>query len=195
MEINFCSLTQSESLHPLGGRWRVAPDEGYLGQNAAVLRPHQSPAVTAVPLFVTFGDISPRRGENLSLPGEAFIRKIDFRGCTPPVACGDSPLGDGAFGMAMHPLKPQGLPLRQRLPWRGSRQNRPVLPAGVCGKEKRAAPEWWVQLSAFDLKNQTASSVLAVLPASSFCLKRPLALKPGMEVDSRRLETLVLGLV
>ena len=31
MEINFCNLTQSESLHPLGGRWRVAPDEGYLG--------------------------------------------------------------------------------------------------------------------------------------------------------------------
>ena len=46
---------------------------------AAVPHPHQSPAVTAVPLFVTFGDISPRRGENLSLPGEAFIRKIDFR--------------------------------------------------------------------------------------------------------------------
>ena len=79
MEINFCSLTQSESLHPLGGRWRVAPDEGYLGQNAAVLRPHQSPAVTAAPLFVTCGDISPRRGENLSRPGEAFLRKIDFR--------------------------------------------------------------------------------------------------------------------
>ena len=32
-----------------GSRWRVAPDEGYLGQNAAVLRPHQSPAVTASP--------------------------------------------------------------------------------------------------------------------------------------------------
>ena len=43
------------------------------------VRPHQSPAVTAAPLFVTFGDISPRRGENLSLPGEAFMRKIDFR--------------------------------------------------------------------------------------------------------------------
>ena len=62
-----------------GNRWRVAPDEGYLEQNAAVLRPHQSPAVTAAPLFVTCGDISPRRGENLSLPGEAFMRKIDFR--------------------------------------------------------------------------------------------------------------------
>ena len=40
---------------------------------------HQSPAVTAVPLFVTYGDISPRRGENLSLPGKAFLQKIDFR--------------------------------------------------------------------------------------------------------------------
>ena len=59
-----------------GNRWRVAPDEGYSGQNAVVLRPHQSPAVTAVPLFVTFGDISPRRGENLSLPGEAFFGKL-----------------------------------------------------------------------------------------------------------------------
>ena len=46
---------------------------------ASVLRPHQSPAVTAAPLFVTCGDISPRRGENLSRPGEAFIRKIDFQ--------------------------------------------------------------------------------------------------------------------
>ena len=77
-EINFGSLTRSKSLHPLGGRWRVAPDEGHLGQNAAVLRPHQSPTVTAAPLFVTFGDISSRRGENLSRPGEAFMRKNDF---------------------------------------------------------------------------------------------------------------------
>ena len=29
-EINFRHLTRSKSLHPLGGRWRVAPDEGYL---------------------------------------------------------------------------------------------------------------------------------------------------------------------
>ena len=78
-EINFCDLTRGKSLHPLGGRWRAAPDEGCLRQTAAVLRPHQSPAVTAAPLFVTFGDISPRRGENLSRPGEAFIQKIDFR--------------------------------------------------------------------------------------------------------------------
>ena len=54
-------------------------DEGDFSQAAACPRPHQSPAVTAVPLFVTFGDISPRRGENLSLPGEAIIRKNDFR--------------------------------------------------------------------------------------------------------------------
>ena len=54
-------------------------DEGDFPQAATCLRPHQSPTVTAVPLFVTYGDISPRRGENLSLPGEAFLRKIDFR--------------------------------------------------------------------------------------------------------------------
>jgi hypothetical protein len=54
-------------------------DEGDSPQAAACLRPHPSPVVTAVPLFVTFGDISPRCGENLSLPGEAIIRKNDFR--------------------------------------------------------------------------------------------------------------------
>ena len=32
-----------------GSRWRVAPDEGYLGKYAAILRPHQSPSVTASP--------------------------------------------------------------------------------------------------------------------------------------------------
>ena len=42
--------------------------------------------------------------------------------------------------------------------------------------------------------DQAVSSTL-FLPASSFCLKRPLALKPGMEVDSSWLDTLVLGLV
>ncbi len=78
-ERSLCSLAQGKSLHPLGGRWRAAPDEGCLRQTAAVLRPHQSPSVTAAPLFVTFGDISSRRGENLSRPGEAFIQKIDFR--------------------------------------------------------------------------------------------------------------------
>jgi hypothetical protein len=34
---------------------------------------------TSVFLFVTCGDISPRRGENLSFPGEAILRKNDFR--------------------------------------------------------------------------------------------------------------------
>ncbi len=48
-EINFYSLPRSKSLHPLGGRWRVAPDEGYIRQTAAAMRPHQSPAVTASP--------------------------------------------------------------------------------------------------------------------------------------------------
>ena len=42
------------------------------------MRPHQSPAVTAAPLFVTYGDISPRRGENLSRPGEAFSSPTHF---------------------------------------------------------------------------------------------------------------------
>ena len=55
-EINLCNLTRSKSLHPLGGRWRVAPDEGY-----------SNPA----PSSVTCGDSFPR-------PGEAFIRKNDF---------------------------------------------------------------------------------------------------------------------
>ena len=51
-------------------------DEGYLWRDATVLRPHQSPSVTAVPHFVTCGDISPRNGENPSRPGEAFRGKL-----------------------------------------------------------------------------------------------------------------------
>ena len=35
--------------------------------------PFLSSAVTSVPLFVTCGDISPRRGENLSRPGEVVL--------------------------------------------------------------------------------------------------------------------------
>ena len=83
MEINFFSLTQSESLHPLGtdfpragGKCRAAPDEGDLGQNAVVLRPHQSPAVTAAPLFVTFGDISPRPGRICPFRGKPSCGKL-----------------------------------------------------------------------------------------------------------------------
>ena len=65
---------------PLGGK--VAANavsrrmRGNFSQAAACPRPHQSPAVTAVPLFVTFGDISPRHGENLSLPGKAFLGEL-----------------------------------------------------------------------------------------------------------------------
>ena len=33
---------------------------------------------TSVPLFVTCGDISPRRGENLSQPGEVFLKEGGF---------------------------------------------------------------------------------------------------------------------
>ena len=66
---------------------------------------------------------------------------------------------------------------------------------GVPNK-KSCAPSGRAQLfNAFDLRIRQLPQFLAALPASSFCLKRPLALKPGMEVDSRRLETLVLGLV
>ena len=51
---------------------------------------------------------------------------------TPPVCCADSPLGDGAFGMAGEFLaKAQSFRERQRLPLRGSWQNRQVLTEGV----------------------------------------------------------------
>ena len=59
-------------------------------------------------------------------------------------------------------------------------------------KQKEPHPGSRVRFSV--LQDQAVSSTL-FLPASSFCLKRPLALKPGMEVDSSWLETLVLGLV
>ena len=43
-----------------------------------------------------------------------------------------SPLWDGAFGMTVQfPAKPQSLPLRQRLPLRGSWQSRQALTEGV----------------------------------------------------------------
>ena len=54
---------------------------------------------------------------------------------TPPVAFGDSPLGDGAFGMAAKfPAKAQRFRVRQRLPPRGSWQSRQALPEGVRSK-------------------------------------------------------------
>mgnify|MGYP007066188066 CR=1 FL=1 len=62
----------------------------------------------------------------------------------------------------------------------------------VFGKQKEPHPGSRVRFSL--CRDQAVSSTL-FLPASSFCLKRPLALKPGMEVDSSWLETLVLGLV
>ena len=60
------------------------------------------------------------------------------------------------------------------------------------GHTKRTAPG--VTGTVLSVQDQAVSSTL-FLPASSFCLKRPLALKPGMEVDSSWLETLVLGVV
>ena len=54
---------------------------------------------------------------------------------TPPVAYGDSPLGDGAFGMAVRfPAKVQSLRVHQRLPLRGSWQSRQALTEGVRSK-------------------------------------------------------------
>ena len=59
--------------------------------------PSQSPAVTACPLFVTFGDISPRHGENLSKGEPRGVRsgtkrrKQRHKGrAALSVTCGDS---------------------------------------------------------------------------------------------------------
>ena len=52
---------------------------------------------------------------------------------TPPVCCADSPLWDGAFGItAQFPAQAQSLRACQRLPLRGSWQNRQVLTEGVA---------------------------------------------------------------
>ena len=52
-----------------------------------------------------------------------------------------SPLWDGAFGTAASfPVKLQSFRLRQRLPLRGSWQNRQVLTEGVFFQTKRTAP-------------------------------------------------------
>ena len=67
---------------------------------------------------------------------------------TPPVCCADSPLWDGAFGItAQFPAQAQSLLARQRLPPRGSRQNRQVLTEGVqavtpsvCSLRSQPAP-------------------------------------------------------
>ena len=54
---------------------------------------------------------------------------------TPPVAYGDSPLGDGAFGIAAQfQAEAQSLRARQRLPLRGSWQSRQALTEGVRSK-------------------------------------------------------------
>ena len=50
-----------------------------------------------------------------------------------------SPLWDGAFGITVQfPAKTQSLRARQRLPLRGSWQNRQVLTEGVCTKKSTA---------------------------------------------------------
>ena len=54
---------------------------------------------------------------------------------SPSLAALDSPLWDGAFGMTVKfPAKVQSLRVRQRLPPRGSWQNRQVLTEGVRSK-------------------------------------------------------------
>ena len=61
---------------------------------------------------------------------------------TPPVAYGDSPLWDGAFGMAVRfPAHMQSARFRQRLPPRGSCQSRQALTEGVCPPQRRAFAE------------------------------------------------------
>ena len=58
----------------------------------------------------------------------------------PPVAYGDSPLWDGAFGMAIQfPAKVQSARARQRLPPRGSWQSRQALTEGVPSRENGIA--------------------------------------------------------
>ena len=71
----FCIYRSAQIKLPLRGSWQsrqALTERVTIRPQQPTVRPHQSPAVTAVPLFVTFGDISPRHGENLSLPGEAF---------------------------------------------------------------------------------------------------------------------------
>ena len=69
-----------------------------------------------------------------TLPGSGLALSGAAEG-TPPVACGDSPLGDGAFGMTVRfPAKVQSLRARQRLPLRGSWQSRQALTEGVRSK-------------------------------------------------------------
>ena len=67
----------------------------------------------------------------------------------------------------------------------------PIFTTEFLANKKNRTGVTGTVLSVWD---QAVSSTL-FLPASSFCLKRPLALKPGMEVDSSWLDTLVLGLV
>ena len=82
------------------------------------------------------------RACSLPLGGAGFAQQR-LRGYprepTPPVAYGDSPLWDGALGMAgKFPAKVQSARTRQRLPPRGSCQSRQALTEGVqpaCAKQ------------------------------------------------------------
>ena len=67
----------------------------------------------------------------------------------------------------------------------------------VSRKKKKAGrlPRPALCIGGYAVSSIALSAAAAARAASSFCLKRPLALKPGIEVDSSRLDTLVLGLV
>ena len=79
-----------------------------------------------------------------------------------------------------------------KIPLKMPRAQAEGIPNRSLPATKRTAPG--VTGTVLSVRDQAVSSTL-FLPASSFCLKRPLALKPGMEVDSSWLDTLVLGLV
>ena len=105
----------------LTARWRKAPPSGEL-LSAAKRRgftPRETPPVISL----------------CSMPDSPFCRCA-----TSSPAPGEVIFGDGAFGMAAKFLaKVQNVRARQRLPPRGSWQNRQVLTEGVKGLLQKAA--------------------------------------------------------
>ena len=78
---------------------------------------------TSVPLFVTCGDISPRRGENLSRPGEVFPLRGSF-------ICADRKIQKAPpFGGAGERSEPEGV-CSQSSVLALSGANAPALPKG-----------------------------------------------------------------
>ena len=62
---------------------------------------------TSVPLLVTCGDISPRRGENLSRPGEVFLKEGGFAARTVSLFEGAVAAGDWG-SLLLNAKKPRG---------------------------------------------------------------------------------------